>query len=72
MEGKRFAESGEHAQQWGNVLNGEGGAVVTTRVPPSVAGKMMRLDKLDGIGPARYADNLAELNSTMNGIRLWP
>ncbi|MFV0460788.1 MAG: hypothetical protein ACK5MT_18690 [Actinomycetales bacterium] len=56
----------------GNALDGGQGAVVTTRVPTSVADKMMRLEKLDGIGPARYADDLSLLNRTMDGIRVLP
>lgn len=72
MEGKWFAESADHARQWGGILNGGKGAVVTTRVPTAVAGRMMRLEKLDGIGPARYASDLGELNRTMSAIRVLP
>lgn len=72
MEGKWFAESAEHAQRWGDVLNGGEGVVVTVRVPTSVANNMVRHEKLDGIGPARYAENLAELNQTMVGLRVVP
>jgi RHS repeat-associated protein len=56
LGGKWFAESGEHASQWGRVLNNGEGSVVKVRVPDSFANQLMRLEKLDGIGPARYAE----------------
>lgn len=64
LDGKWFAESGEHASEWGRVLNAGDGSVVMVRVPTPFADQLMRLDKLDGIGPARYVEphQLAELN----------
>lgn len=56
LGGKWFAESGENASQWGRVLNNGEGSVVKVRVPDSFANQLMRLEKLDGIGPARYAE----------------
>ncbi|MFF2298759.1 RHS repeat-associated core domain-containing protein [Arthrobacter sp. NPDC058127] len=54
LGGKWFAESGEHAAQWGSLLNYGEGSVVKVRVSGSFADQLMRLAKLDGIGPARY------------------
>ena len=56
LGGKWFAESGEHASQWGRVLNNGEGSIVKVRVPGSFADQLMRLEKLDGIGPARYVE----------------
>lgn len=46
--------------------------LIRANSPDSVADKMMRLEKLDGIGRARYADDLSLLNRTMDGIRVLP
>ncbi len=56
LGGKWFAESGEHASEWGRVLNNGEGSVLKVRVPGSFADQLMRLEKLDGIGPARYVE----------------
>ena len=75
MEGKWFATSGEHADQWGNVLNGGDGLTVHADVPRSVADQLyLHSGKLDGIGPARYADadQLETINKSMRGIELTP
>lgn len=71
LDGKWFAESGEHASQWGKALNGGTGSVVKVRVPSSFGNQLMRLEKLDGIGPARYAEphQLDQLNRY--GWELW-
>lgn len=68
--GKHFAESAEHAEQWGQWLNGDEGAVVELSVPRSFADQLMRWEKLDSIGPARFADpgQLDWLNRLMNGF----
>jgi hypothetical protein len=39
--GKYFAESAEHARQWGQILNNGEGAVVETKVPTSVANQLL-------------------------------
>ena len=75
MEGKWFATSGEHAEQWGAKLNGGQGLTVETRIPRSVADQLHHeAGKLDGIGPGWYADGggLDAINRFMDGIRVWP
>jgi hypothetical protein len=75
MEGKWFATQGAHAEQWGQLLNGGEGITVETRIPASVADQLyLHAGKLDGIGPAYYADanQLDLINETMHGIRAWP
>jgi hypothetical protein len=75
MEGKWFATQGAHAEQWGQLLNGGEGITVETRIPASVADQMyLHAGKLDGIGPAYYADadQLDLINAAMDGIRAWP
>lgn len=74
MTGKFFAETPEHAAAWGrDLIYGKEGLpfhVVETRVPTSFADRLMRWDKLDGIGPARYVDDflLDELNRVRSPI----
>jgi RHS repeat-associated protein len=75
MEGKWFATQGEHAEQWGQLLNRGEGITVETRIPQSVADQLyLEPGKLDGIGPAFYAnsDQLGLINQSMDGIRVWP
>jgi hypothetical protein len=75
MEGKWFATQGEHAEQWGQLLNHGEGVTVETRIPQSVADQLFsQSGKLDGIGPAYYANSeqLDLINRTMDGIRVWP
>jgi len=69
--GKYFAESAEHAKQWGQMLNNGEGAVVETNVPRSAADELFRWEKLDNIGPARYVspEQLDRFNQVMDGIR---
>lgn len=69
--GKYFADSAEDAAKWGAWLNGGQGGVVSTTVPRSFAEQMMRWEKLDGIGPARFAspEQLGRLNGVMSGVR---
>ena len=56
LEGKFFAESYMDAKAWGDVMNGVGNhQVVEISVTKLVAEQMMRWERLDGIGPARYA-----------------
>ena len=67
--GKFFAETGEDALQWGNVLEGAGNfRVVEAAFPSSVAQQFMRWVRLDGIGPARFA-TFEELGQP--AVRLW-
>ena len=57
MTGKFFAESAEHAAEWGRrFYKDDKFYIVAIRLRTSAAGKFMRWDRLDGIGPARYAD----------------
>jgi len=75
MEGKFFATSGEHAQQWGQLLHGGDAITVETRIPKSLADQLfLREGKLDGVGPAIYAngEQLDLINQFMDGIRAWP
>lgn len=69
--GKYFADTAEDATKWGAWLNGGQGGVVSTTVPRSFAEQMMRWEKLDGIGPARFAspEQLGRLNGVMSGVR---
>jgi hypothetical protein len=63
------------ASQWGELLNRGEGITVETRIPQSVADQLyLEPGKLDGIGPALYAngDQLDLINQTMDGIRVWP
>ncbi|WP_214086380.1 MULTISPECIES: hypothetical protein [Photorhabdus] len=63
MEGKWFAQSYGDAVTWGNKM-GHGGSsfqVVQINVPDDIAKNMHFDPKLDGIGPARYAQ-LEQLN----------
>lgn len=65
LEGKFFAENYADAEKWGNALNGVGNhVVIEVEVPISAADKMMRWNRLDGIGPARYGtlDQLKNIN----------
>ncbi len=47
--------------------------MVSTRVPQSFADQMMQWQKLDGIGPARFAspEQLGTLNRVMSGIEFY-
>lgn len=42
--------------------------IIKTTVPKSYADSMFSNPNLDGIGPARYADDLDELNRVHGGI----
>src|SRR5215468_3570389 len=69
LEGKFFAESATDAAQWGERLEGAGNyRIVEVEFPTSVAENLLRWEKLDGIGPARY-DELNQLQETV--VRLW-
>ncbi len=63
LEGKFFAESYTDAEQWGDAMNGIGNhQIIQINLPEPEGAKMMRWEKLDGIGPARYA-TLDQLNN---------
>jgi len=75
MEGKFFATTCEHAEQWGQLLHGGDAVTVETRIPRTLADQLfLREGKLDGVGPAIYANGgqLDLINGLMDGIRLWP
>ena len=58
------------AAQWGERLEGAGNyRIVEVEFPTSVAENLLRWEKLDGIGPARYGE-LHQLQETV--VRLWP
>ncbi|WP_141103899.1 hypothetical protein [Rhizobium sp. R634] len=57
LEGKWFAESANDAVKWGDTMNGPGNStIVRAELPTAQADKFFRVERLDGIGPARYAD----------------
>ncbi|WP_155359575.1 hypothetical protein [Acrocarpospora macrocephala] len=67
-DGEWFATEGAHADRWGEILNGDD----STR---SLADQLHHHEgKLDGIGPAYYADaeQLEQINQEMSGINVWP
>lgn len=68
--GKYFADNAQDASKWGAWLNGGEGGVVSTTVPRPFAEQMMRWEKLDGVGPARFAspEQLDVLNRVMSGV----
>lgn len=69
LEGKFFAESAEDAAQWGEMLEGEGNyRIVEVALPTNVVQSLLRWEKLDGIGPARYGE-LHQLQDAV--VRLW-
>jgi len=57
LGGKWFAESQVHAQKWGDLMNGEGNSIILeVSLPKAQADQLMRLDRLDGVGAARYGE----------------
>ena len=69
LEGKFFAESAEDAAQWGEMLEGAGSyRIVEVVLPTRVANSLLRWEKLDGIGPARYGE-WHQLQDAI--VRLW-
>jgi hypothetical protein len=67
--GKFFAESGSDALQWGSAFDGPGNfRVLEVGFTKVVADRFMRFNRLDNIGPARFA-RFDELNRPT--IRLW-
>ena len=56
VEGKYFAEQFGHAVAWGDALYGSGRyRIVEAEVPDPDAEAFFRWDRLDAIGPARFA-----------------
>ena len=63
LGGKWFAETANDAAKWGELMEGPGNYdILQTQVPKNVADNMLRFDRLDGIGPARYGE-LSQLNA---------
>lgn len=57
LSGKWFAEKPQDAAKWGDLMNGPGmSTTVRVEVPASVADQFHRVERLDGIGPARYGE----------------
>jgi hypothetical protein len=57
LSGKWFAETADHARQWGNIMNGDNtSTIIKVQLPRNQADQLMRLERLDGIGPARYGE----------------
>lgn len=57
LGGKWFAETLEQAERWGDLLNGRGASrILEVRLPNSTADQLMRLERLDGIGSARFGE----------------
>ena len=68
LEGKFFAESAQDAARWGEMLEGTGNyRIVEVELPACTANSLLRWERLDGIGPARYGE-LHQLQDAM--IRL--
>ncbi|MEO7974674.1 MAG: hypothetical protein ABIU84_13910, partial [Thermoanaerobaculia bacterium] len=71
LGGKFFAESAADAASWGRVLFGSSPfRLVSADLPQSVAGNLMRWERLDGIGPARYAELDELLQAIVNEVLL--
>jgi RHS repeat-associated protein len=74
MEGKWFALKGEHADKWGDMMNGGEGLTLEQRIPRSLFDQLhLHPDKLDGIGPGVYAqsEQMEKMNRTGSPIRMW-
>jgi RHS repeat-associated protein len=57
LGGKWFAESAKDASVWGSKMNGQGNStIVEATLSRAQADKLMRVERLDGIGPARYGE----------------
>lgn len=57
VEGKYFAETIDHALQWGNILFGMGHfRVVEVTLALNQVAQFYRFAHLDGIGPALFAE----------------
>lgn len=63
LSGKFFAETAADAAKWGNLLYGaKQYQIVQVELPKSAAANLIRWERLDSIGPARYGE-LNEINA---------
>ncbi|MCF8246479.1 MAG: hypothetical protein K9J37_10640 [Saprospiraceae bacterium] len=66
MEGKWFAERLEDAIAWGKLLEPDAHFyLVEVEVDSAISDGFFRIEHLDGIGPARYADCIDLSSSTI-------
>jgi len=57
LGGKWFAETADDAVKWGDAMNGSGSStILEVQLPRAQADQLMRVERLDGIGPARYGE----------------
>jgi hypothetical protein len=73
VEGKYFAESAEHAMLWGKLLFGqEKYYTLEIVVAERDADAFYRIERLDGIGPARFAEigQLAAISLRIREVEL--
>jgi hypothetical protein len=71
LEGKWFAERGDHALAWGKLLfPAKDFCVIEAGFRREQAERFMRLPRLDDIGPARYVE-LEMLNACKPKIEQW-
>jgi hypothetical protein len=69
VQAKFLCVAAEDAAQWGERLKGAGNyRIVEVEFFASVAENLLRWEKLDGIGPARYGE-LHQLQDAV--VRLW-
>jgi hypothetical protein len=74
MEGKWFALQGEHADKWGDLMNGGRGLTMEQTIPKSLFDQLhLHPDKLDGIGPGVYAQSgqMEDMNRTGSPVTIW-
>ena len=70
VEGKYFAESAADAAKWGEKLYGAGKfEIVEARFSAQAAKQMYRWERLDAIGPARFAPSELLKNAVVNFVR---
>jgi hypothetical protein len=68
LGGKFFAETAQDAAKWGDMLQGSGNyEVLRVDLPKSAADSLMRWERLDGIGAARYGE-LSQINVPGLGV----
>ena len=68
MEGKWFAQQLPHAMEWGQRFYGNGGfRIVQVQVSAQTASRFFQMEKLDGIGPAMYAQ-LPQINGQIMSL----
>jgi hypothetical protein len=69
MEGKWFARNAGHAAEWGKRFYSEDPFyILEMEVPTSYVERLYSSLNLDGIGPAVFAEDLAELNQVLLSI----